>query len=146
MKLFLKYLKKTLLVIGILLIAFALFLFIVGYFYGDKVKQVIVAEVSKRLNIEVTVKEIDFSLFKNFPEASSSLRPFKPTTGFIPRLETYCRQTSFPCYLIFSISYRANTILKSLYWKIQISILSSLTILPIIYHFSKTQGKQEGRC
>lgn len=57
-------------VIGILLIALVLFLFIVGYFYGDKVKQVIVAEVSKRLNIEVAVKEIDFSLFKNFPEAS----------------------------------------------------------------------------
>jgi hypothetical protein len=70
MKLFLKYSKKTLMVIGILLIALAVFLFIVGYFYGDKVKQVIVAEVSKRLNIEVTVKEIDFSLFKNFPEAS----------------------------------------------------------------------------
>lgn len=50
-----------------------LFLIIVGVFYGDEVKQIIVTEISKKLNIEVSVKKINLSLFNNFPDASVEL-------------------------------------------------------------------------
>ncbi len=70
---FRKYLKRTLMILGIIIVLLALFLFIAGYFYGDKVKQIIVTEISKKLNIEVSVREIDFTVFRNFPEASVEL-------------------------------------------------------------------------
>lgn len=68
-----KYLKRTLIVAGIVVAVMALSLFIAGYFFGDKVKQIIVTEISKKLNIEVKVREIGFSVFRNFPEASVEL-------------------------------------------------------------------------
>ncbi len=73
MQLFKKYLKRTLAAIGIVLAALFLFLLVVGLFYGEKVKQVIVKEISKKLSIELTVNQIDFSVFRNFPSASVEL-------------------------------------------------------------------------
>ncbi len=64
-------------IVGIIIVLLALFLFIAGYFYGDKVKQIIVTEISKKLNIEVSVREIDFTVFRNFPEASVELIDLK---------------------------------------------------------------------
>ena len=64
-------------ILGIIIVLLALFLFIAGYFYGDKVKQIIVTEISKKLNIEVSVREIDFTVFRNFPEASVELIDLK---------------------------------------------------------------------
>jgi hypothetical protein len=73
MKTSLKYLRKFLLIIGIFIATVLIFLAIIGVFYGDKAKQIILAEIGKKLNIEVSVKEINFSLFKNFPDASLEL-------------------------------------------------------------------------
>ncbi len=68
-----KLLKKILLIIGIVVASVILFLVIVGVFFGDKAKQIIVSEIGKKLNIEVSVREINLSLFKNFPDASLEL-------------------------------------------------------------------------
>jgi hypothetical protein len=70
MQTFKKYLKRILLILSITIAAFVLFLVVIGFFYGEKVKQLIVAEISKELNVEVSVKQINFSLFSNFPNAS----------------------------------------------------------------------------
>jgi hypothetical protein len=77
MKKFIKYFKRILLILGIAIAAFLLFLVIVGVFYGDKAKQIIVTEISKKLNLEVSAKEINLSLFKNFPDASVELIDIK---------------------------------------------------------------------
>ena len=43
---------------------------VIGYFYGDEVKQYVVQEINKQLDTEVSVKNIDFSVLKKFPYAS----------------------------------------------------------------------------
>ncbi len=43
---------------------------LIGYFYGNKVKEMVVGEINSRLAIEVSVNEIEFSVFDNFPQAS----------------------------------------------------------------------------
>jgi len=45
-------------------------LFIVGYYYGDEAEQLIVTEINQNLDVEVSVKDIQFSVFDNFPYAS----------------------------------------------------------------------------
>jgi len=42
----------------------------VSWFYSDRVKAMVISAINKKLSTPVDVKEIDFSLFKNFPSAS----------------------------------------------------------------------------
>lgn len=45
-------------------------LFIIGTYYADEAEQLIVSEINKTLNIEISVKDVELSLFSNFPNAS----------------------------------------------------------------------------
>ncbi len=47
--------------------------FLISYFYGDKVKEIVVNEINQQLAVEVEVDEIAFSVFKNFPKASINI-------------------------------------------------------------------------
>ncbi len=40
------------------------------FFYGDEIKQKIVAELNRHLHAEITVRDIHFSVFRHFPYAS----------------------------------------------------------------------------
>jgi len=44
--------------------------FIISYFYGEKVKSYVIAEINKKLDTPVDVSNIRFSVFRNFPNAS----------------------------------------------------------------------------
>jgi hypothetical protein len=77
MQTFKKYLKRFLLILSITFASLVLFLVIVGFFYSEKVKQLIVTEISKKLSVEVSVRHIDFSLFSNFPNASVNFTDIK---------------------------------------------------------------------
>jgi hypothetical protein len=44
--------------------------FIIAYYYGDEVKQYVVGELNKKLNTQIAIKDIQFSVFSNFPNAS----------------------------------------------------------------------------
>ena len=41
-----------------------------SYFYGDKIKSYVITEINKQLDTEISVKEVDFSVFYRFPYAS----------------------------------------------------------------------------
>ena len=74
-----KMLKRffiTILILFLLLIASA---FIIGYFYGDKIKQYAIDELNKNLNTEVFIKpeNIDFTVLQNFPNASVDFKLVK---------------------------------------------------------------------
>lgn len=70
MKKIFKYLLRILIgFFGFILIS-VIALLCIGYFYGDKAKQIIVTEINKSLTTEVSVKEIELSLFENFPHAT----------------------------------------------------------------------------
>ncbi|MGB3947772.1 MAG: AsmA-like C-terminal region-containing protein [Bacteroidia bacterium] len=69
----------------VIVIVFSLFFlvltgtFVIGYYYQNEVKDVIVAELNKQLNTQVIVngKDIDFTVIKNFPYASVEFKNIK---------------------------------------------------------------------
>ncbi len=65
-----KILKYFLLSITALFALFIMAALIIGFFYQDKVKNIIINELNKNLRSEITVKNIELSLFKKFPYAS----------------------------------------------------------------------------
>ena len=67
---YLKYLKRFLLYFFGVFFALILTAIILAYVFEDKVKKLVVDELNKQLNSEITVKEIDLSLIRKFPYAS----------------------------------------------------------------------------
>lgn len=65
-----KSLRRLIILISILLLVSAASLTAIKYFNGDKIKQMIVAELNKHLTAPVSVKEIDISFIRSFPNAS----------------------------------------------------------------------------
>ncbi len=53
--------------------------FIIGYFYGEEVKGYLIGQINKQLNTTILVdsKDISFSVFQNFPNASVEFRNVK---------------------------------------------------------------------
>ncbi len=73
----LKSVKRIILIIVILLAVIAGGLFVIGNYYADEVEQLIVSEINKSLSIEIAVKDIELSLFSNFPQASLNFTGFQ---------------------------------------------------------------------
>ncbi|MEI6695790.1 MAG: AsmA-like C-terminal region-containing protein [Bacteroidota bacterium] len=69
-KKFKKYLIRILLGILIFLVLAVGTGFLIIYFNQDRIKQVFVAEINKSLQTEISVKDIEFSVFEKFPNAS----------------------------------------------------------------------------
>jgi len=65
-----KILKWFFISLSVIIACFIIFALIVGFFYQDKVKNIIVNELNKNLRSEISVKNIELSLFKKFPYAS----------------------------------------------------------------------------
>jgi hypothetical protein len=67
---------------GLLLVMVAV-LFVISFVYGDKVKELVVREINSRLMVPVEVAQVDFTLFRNFPDASVVFRnvAMKPPAG-----------------------------------------------------------------
>jgi len=70
MKIVNKFFKRIILFLIILFFVAAGALFIIGYYYGDEAEQLIVSEINQNIDVEVSVEDIKFSLFNNFPFAS----------------------------------------------------------------------------
>lgn len=66
LKLFLKILKW----LSLLLLLLFTSLIVIAIAYEDEIKQKVVKELNKKLNAEVSVKQIEFSVIKKFPQAS----------------------------------------------------------------------------
>ena len=66
----LKLFKRIIIIILILLIIIAGGLFLIAKYYADETEQLIVSEINKTLSIEISVKDVELSLFSNFPNAS----------------------------------------------------------------------------
>lgn len=69
-----KRLKRTAIWLLILCSFFAIVTTLIGYYYENTVKHVIISELNKRLNTEIVVEnvenDIQFSVFRDFPYAS----------------------------------------------------------------------------
>ncbi len=69
-----KKLKKILIRVLLGLVSFIFIIIITGflivYFNQDKIKRIFVEELNKSLRTEITVKDIEFSVFAKFPNAS----------------------------------------------------------------------------
>jgi uncharacterized protein involved in outer membrane biogenesis len=66
-------LKKTLKVIGIILLLLIVAIFAIPYFFKDAIRDKIVATVNKNLDATVSLSDYDLSLWRNFPNASVNL-------------------------------------------------------------------------
>ncbi len=66
MKLFLK-------IFGITLSAIIVTVVLIGLFYGDEIKQLLLTNLNKNLKTEIRVRKIDFSILHHFPFASVEL-------------------------------------------------------------------------
>lgn len=69
--------KKILLVSSIVLAGLLLILAGSAYVFGDKIKDLVVQKVNTHLKAEVSVEDIYFSVFENFPQASVSFMKVK---------------------------------------------------------------------
>ena len=65
-----KILKWFLITLSAIVGSFIIFALIVGFFFQEKVKNIIVNELNKNLRTEISVKNIELSLFKKFPYAT----------------------------------------------------------------------------
>ncbi|TAH40316.1 MAG: hypothetical protein EYC69_10905 [Bacteroidetes bacterium] len=70
---FTKYLKLTGKIVGLLSLGLLALGFLIGFFYGDDIKKMIIAELNKNLATEIKVEKFEFSVFRHFPLASVDL-------------------------------------------------------------------------
>ncbi|MCD4681463.1 MAG: hypothetical protein K8S00_13850, partial [Bacteroidales bacterium] len=62
---------KRIIFIAVLVVAFFVFAAcLLGKVYEDKIEQIVISEINKNLNSEVSVGDIEFSLLKDFPYAT----------------------------------------------------------------------------
>ena len=59
----------------VFLLATAIVLLGIGFtfLYGEKIEQIILSKIRGKLEVEIKVKEVNFSVFENFPYASIKL-------------------------------------------------------------------------
>lgn len=74
-----RILKRLMLFSILLFVLFFSAALIIGYYYRDEVKELIVGELNKQLNTQVIIdgKDIDFTVIKNFPYASLDFENIK---------------------------------------------------------------------
>ncbi len=65
-----KFLKIFFISIGILILLTIIAGFIIGYFYNDKVTGYFIKELNKSIDVKISVKKVDLSIFSKFPDAS----------------------------------------------------------------------------
>lgn len=67
---FLKWVKKIVATIGIIVGVLVLLLLAVTYLYEDEIKQYAINQLNKKLDVKVSVEDIEFTVFEQFPQAS----------------------------------------------------------------------------
>lgn len=65
--------KTFLKVFGLAAAGIALTVLLLGFFYGDDVKQLLLSNINRNLNTEIQVEKINFSILSHFPFASVEL-------------------------------------------------------------------------
>src|SRR5687768_4742977 len=67
-----RILKRVLITLTVLVLLLVTAALVIGYFYGDTIKQYAIDELNKHLNTQVFIepKNIDFTVLQNFPNAS----------------------------------------------------------------------------
>ena len=117
MKKILKYIKRIVLIAIIFIAVIAGGLFIIGTYYADEAEQLIVSEINKSLQIEISVKDIELSLFSNFPDASLNLTGLQTkeqlNANSGPLLNAKEVSLLFNVYDIISHNYKIERILLS---------------------------------
>lgn len=68
------FLKKTVRLLGILLIIMVLAAIVIAAFFQDAVGKKLITELNKQFTTELTVGEFDLSLLKGFPNATATFR------------------------------------------------------------------------
>lgn len=66
-------LKKTLIIVGIVLIVLTGSLFAIPYFFKDEIKAKITEAINEKVDAKISFSDADLSLFKNFPKATVTL-------------------------------------------------------------------------
>ena len=66
----LKWTKRILAGLGILIVLIVAFVFTVVYIYEDEVKQFAVEQLNKNLKVKVKAPDIDLTIWDQFPNAS----------------------------------------------------------------------------
>ncbi len=65
--------RSFLKIFGIILLSVCATVFLIGIFYGEKIKKLLLDNINKSLNAEIKVSKIDFSVIRHFPFASVEL-------------------------------------------------------------------------
>ena len=82
-----KFLKIFFISIGILILLTIIAGFIIGYFYNDKVTGYFIKELNKSIDVKISVKKVDLSIFSKFPDASIEFSDVfaEPNKNFIKK-------------------------------------------------------------
>ena len=65
-----KYFKIGSFIAGVFLILLVIATLIVNYFFKDQVIQYVVSQLNKQVDTQISIRKVDFSLWKQFPNAS----------------------------------------------------------------------------
>jgi hypothetical protein len=68
-----KFFKRSLLVLLVLILLIPAALFIITHFYKKEIADALIKNLNDNFDLTLTVKEVDVSIFANFPQASVSL-------------------------------------------------------------------------
>ena len=72
-KILTRFIKRLFIILIVIVVVISAGGLLIGKFYGDKVKEIVINEINKQLAIEISVNDIGFSVFENFPNASVSI-------------------------------------------------------------------------
>ena len=71
---FVRMIKYFFKIAGITLVSFLCLGIMIGLFYGNEVKNMMLAQINKNLNTEISTKEFTFSVLRHFPNASFDMK------------------------------------------------------------------------
>jgi len=72
MKIKRKYLKRTIIILGIILGFIFTIIILFNLFFEEKIKSILLHKINEQLNTEITVEQINIDLFHDFPYSSLS--------------------------------------------------------------------------
>ena len=140
---FLRIIKRILIVAVVVVIVFVVAGYSLAKLYGGRIEQLVVTEINKNLNTEVSVKDISFSLLKDFPYATLLLNNVVAVNNN-EKIKNDTLLNAGSLFLNFNIIdlIRKNYILKHIVLKDAILKLQIYNDNSDNFHFLKTSEEQ----
>ncbi|MCC6253107.1 MAG: hypothetical protein IT238_11680 [Bacteroidia bacterium] len=106
--------RKIIIGLGVFTAIIGLITLLITLVYEDQVKSIIISQINNKLKTKVDVRKIEFSIFKNFPDASLSFYDVKAQSVYQGAQKDSCPKNLLEASEI-SLRFNIQSIFKGLY-------------------------------